>query len=232
VSVVKNRGKSRVRWQTIPLAVLVVVLVSYVALEFSGVVSFTDTLDRLRESSPLVVAATIFALLVVDSVLPVPSTPLIALAGSVFGVAVGAALTIAGSMGCSAASYAVGRFASPLLRHRIVDDDELREMQQWGDRFGRWMFVLSRGLPLMTETVGTSAGIARVPFGRFLGYTLLGTAPVCLIYVVAGSYADTAKDILAIAALGFLVPVALWYAVRRVLRRKRRTPARAEPDQG
>jgi uncharacterized membrane protein YdjX (TVP38/TMEM64 family) len=231
VSVANSRGKSRVRWQAIPLTVLVVVLVSYVALEVSGVVSFTDTLDRLRESGRLAVAVTIFTLLVVDSVLPVPSSPLIALAGSVFGTPVGAVLTIAGSMGCSAASYAVGRFASPLVRRRIVDDDELREMQEWGDRFGRWMFVFSRGLPLMTETVGTSAGIARAPVGRFLGYTLLGTVPVCLIYVVAGSYAETAQDILAIATLGFVVPVALWYAVRRVLRRKQRTPAPAEPDQ-
>lgn len=222
----KNRGTSRVRWQAIPLTVLVVVLVSYVALEVSGLVSFTDTLDRLRSSGRLAVAVTIFTLLLVDSVLPVPSSPLIALAGSVFGAPVGAMLTIAGSMACSAASYGVGRFASPWVRRRIVDDEELREMDEWTDRFGRWMFVFSRGLPLMTETVGTSAGIARVPLARFLWYTLLGTVPVCLIYVIAGSYAETAQGILEIATLGFLVPIVLWYVVRRILRRKHGTPGR------
>jgi uncharacterized membrane protein YdjX (TVP38/TMEM64 family) len=140
-------------------------------------------------------------------------------------------LTIAGSMGCSAVSYGVGRFASPLVRRRIVDDDELREMEEWSDQFGRWIFVFSRGLPLMTETVGTSAGIAQVSFGRFLWYTLLGTVPVCLIYVVAGSYAETAQGILEIATLGFLIPVALWYVVRRILRRRQGTPAPVESDQ-
>ncbi len=225
-----KRGRPRVKWQTIPLVVFVVILVSYVALEISGVVSFTDTVDRLRESSRLTVAATIFGLLVIDSVLPVPSTPLMALAGNVLGTVTGGLLTIAGSMGCSAASYAVGRFASPLLRRRIVGDDELQEMQQWANRFGRWMLVLSRALPLMTETVGTSAGIAQMPLGRFLGYTLLGTAPVCLIYVVAGSYAETAKDILAISAIGFVTTIVLGYAVRRIIRRRQRTVAQPEKD--
>ncbi|GIH03817.1 hypothetical protein Rhe02_18840 [Rhizocola hellebori] len=225
-----KRGRPRVSWQTIPLAVLVVVLLSYVALEASGLVSFTDTVERLRESGRPTVVATIFGLLIIDAVLPVPSVPLMALAGSVLGPVTGSVLTIAGSMGCSAVSYAIGRFASPWLRRRIVGDEELQEMQQWADRFGRWMLILSRSLPLMTETVGTSAGIAQMPVGRFLGYTLLGTAPVCLILVVAGTYAETAKDILAIAALGALIPIVLGYAVRRIIRRRHRTPAQPEED--
>ena len=225
-----NRGGPRVKWQTIPLIVLVAVLVSYVALEASGVVSFTDTVERLRESSLLTVAVTILALLIVDSVLPVPSVPLIALAGSVFGTVTGSLLTIVGSMGCSAVSYAIGRFASPLLRRRFVSDDELREMQEWGDRHGRWMLVLSRALPVMTETAGISAGIAQMPLGRFLWYTLLGTAPVCVVLVVAGSYAESAKDILAIAALGALIPIVLVYVVRRIVRRRQRTPAEPEEE--
>src|SRR5262249_19556190 len=118
----------------------------------------------------------------------------------------------------------------PWLRRRFVADDELREMQQWADRFGRWTLVLSRALPLMTETVGTSAGIAQMPVGRFLWYTLLGTAPVCLVYVVAGSYAESAKDILAIAALGSWIPIVLVSAVRRMVRRKHRTPAEPEKE--
>jgi uncharacterized membrane protein YdjX (TVP38/TMEM64 family) len=225
-----NRGRPRVRWQTIPLVVFIVVLVSFVALEASGLVSFTDTVDRLRESSRLTVAITIFVLLVVDSVLPVPSVPLMALAGTIFGTVTGSLLTIAGSMGCSAACYAIGRFASPWLRRRFVGDDELQEMQQWADGFGRWILVLSRALPVMTETAGISAGIAQMPVGRFLWYTLLGTAPVCIVYAVAGSYAESAKDILAIAALGALIPIVLVYIVRRINRRKHRTPAKAEEE--
>jgi uncharacterized membrane protein YdjX (TVP38/TMEM64 family) len=225
-----ERRRWRVKWQTIPLVVLILVLVSYVVLELSGVVDFTDTINQLRQSSPLTVAITIFVLLVVDSVLPIPSTPLIALAGTVFGIVTGSLLTIAGSMGCSAVCYAIGRFASPLLRRKVVGDDELQEMQQWANRFGTWMLILSRALPVMTETVGTSAGVAQIPMGRFFGYTLLGTAPVCLVYVVAGSYADTAQGILEIAALGTVISLALGYAVRRMLRRKQRTPAAPEEE--
>jgi 3-dehydroquinate synthase len=225
-----KRRRPRIKWQTIPLVVLVVILASYVALEISGVVSFTDTVERLQESSRPTVAVTIFGLLVIDSVLPVPSVLLIALAGTVLGPVAGSLLTIAGSMSCSAVSYAIGRFASPWLRRRIVGDEELQEMQQWAERFGRWMLVLSRALPLMTETVGITAGIAQISFRRFLGYTLIGTAPVCLIYVVAGSYAETAKDIIAVAALGSLIPDLLVYAARRIIRRKQRIPA--QPEEG
>lgn len=126
----------------------------------------------------------------------------------------------------SVGTYALGRLAHPWLRRRLVGPTELWEMRRWGNRYGAWLFALARGVPMMAETVGVSAGVARVPLGRFLAYTLLGTVPICLLYVVAGSYAETVEEILLIATVGFLVTLLLWYALRRAVPKR----GESQPD--
>lgn len=207
----------RVRWQVIPLAILVVVAVSFVVLEVFGLLSFGGSVEGLREADRTAAAGGIFALLVADGLLPVPSTALMVVAGTILGIPVGTVLVVAGSMVSSVAVYAIGRLANPWLRRRVIVPAEMEQMQRWADRFGPWLFVLARGVPMMAETVGASAGIARVPLGRFLGYTLLGTVPICLLYVVAGAYAETAEQIVMILVIGFLAALLLWYGLRKVM---------------
>lgn len=208
---------TRVRWKTIPLVILLLVLASYLLVEGLGLIDFDSLLGSLQKSHRFAAAAVIFALLVADVLLPIPSTPLMIVAGTVLGAVGGITLSIVGSMGASAVAYGIGRFATPWLLRKVVSEDELDDMRQWGTRMGRWVFAVARGIPMLAETVGISAGISRVPFGLFLGYTFVGTVPICVVYGLAGSYAETIEQIVLIAALGFLAAVALTYALRRRL---------------
>jgi uncharacterized membrane protein YdjX (TVP38/TMEM64 family) len=207
-----------VRWKTIPLVILLLVLASYLLVEGLGLVDFDAVLQTLKGTHRLIAASVIFALLIADVLLPVPSTPLMILAGTVLGAIGGITLSIVGSMGATAVAYGIGRFATPWLLRRVVDEDELDAMREWGSRMGRWVFAVARGIPMMAETVGISAGISQVPFWLFFRYTFIGTVPICVVYGLAGSYADTVEQIVLIAAVGFLAAVAVSYALRRRLR--------------
>lgn len=207
-----------VRWKLLPFVVLGFVLLSWIVFEAFGIIDFEGVVQRVRAVDPATTAAVILALLVVDVLLPVPSTPLIVLAGTALGVPGGVALAVAGSMGSSAAAYALGRFARPWLVRKVVTLEELHDMSRWWRTFGPWLFGVARGVPMMAETVGVSAGVSRTPFRTFFWYTLLGTVPICVAYVVAGSYAETVEQIVMISAVGFLAMVGVGYLLRRRLR--------------
>lgn len=207
-----------VRWKVLPFAVLGFVFASWIVFEAFGLIDFEGVVQRVRAVDPMTTAAVIFALLVVDVLLPVPSTPLIVLAGTALGVPGGVALAVAGSMGSSAVAYALGRFARPWLVRKVVSLEELGDMRRWWRTYGPWLFAVARGVPMLAETVGVSAGISRASFWRFWWFTLLGTVPICVAYVVAGAYAETVEQIVMITAVGFLAMVGLSYLLRRRLR--------------
>ncbi|GLZ29936.1 hypothetical protein Lesp02_21260 [Lentzea sp. NBRC 105346] len=207
-----------VRWKVLPFVVLGIVLLSWIVFEAFGLIDFEGVVQQVRAVDPVTTAAVIFALLVVDVLLPVPSTPLIVLAGTALGVPAGVALAVAGSMGSSAAAYALGRFARPWLVRRVISLEEMRDMGRWWNTYGGWLYAVARGVPMMAETVGVSAGISHTPFSRFFWLTLLGTVPICVAYVVAGSYAETVEEIVMISAVGFLAMVGVGYMLRRRLK--------------
>ena len=70
-----------VRWKWIPFVVLGFVLLSWIVFEALDLIDFEGVVTWVRGIHPLWAALAIFALLVVDVLLPVPSTPLIVLAG-------------------------------------------------------------------------------------------------------------------------------------------------------
>ncbi|KOV77067.1 TVP38/TMEM64 family protein [Nocardia sp. NRRL S-836] len=207
-----------VRWKWIPFVVLGFVLLSWIVFEAFDLIDFEGVVTWVRGIDPLWAAVAIFALLVVDVLLPVPSTPLIVLAGTALGVPFGLALAVIGSLGSSAAGYALGRFARPWLVRRVVTIEELREMRRWGRQFGPWFFGVARGIPMMAETVSVSAGVSRVSFWTFMLSTLVGTVPICAAYVLAGAQADTVEQIVMISAVGFLATAGVFYLLRRFVK--------------
>ena len=97
----------------------------------------------------------------------------------------GAAL--AGAIGCvigSLVAYAIGRFGGRefLLKYgRIffVSHHDIEIADRWFARFGGGVVFFSRLLPVIRTFISLPAGVARMPLGRFVLYTLLGSFPWC-----------------------------------------------------
>jgi len=204
-------------WSRVPIMVLAVVAATWLLLEGTGLLRLETVLDELSGTDRLTATVVIFLLLVVDVLLPVPSTPLMVLAGTILGGPAGIALSAAACIVSSACAYALGRFARPGVLRGGVDRRDVEQMRRWGERFGLGVFALARAVPMLAETAGISAGISRVPFRRFIGATFLGTVPLCVLYGTAGSQVETVEQVAMLSAVGFLVAAGALWALRRRL---------------
>ncbi|HYL80060.1 MAG TPA: DedA family protein, partial [Candidatus Acidoferrum sp.] len=85
-------------------------------------------------------------------------------------------VSLAGALGCtlgSAAAYAVGayggrRFILTYGRYVLISPHEVERADRWFARHGIAATFISRLLPVVRTFISLPAGIARVPFGRFL----------------------------------------------------------------
>jgi membrane protein DedA with SNARE-associated domain len=120
------------------------------------------------------------------------------------------------------------RRGSALLLH----GGSLDRAQRWFDRYGSASVFFTRMLPLAGTFISLPAGFARMPFGRFTVFTLLGCIPWVLAWALVGDAVGSnwahVKDQLVYAdyaVLALAAAAAAWLTVRWILGR-RRVPVR------
>ena len=209
----------RIKWQLLPLIIIVFIFLSWLIVEGFGLLTFDDVITNIQRMNPLNAATVIIFLLIIDVFIPIPSTILIAMSGSLFNFWGGTLLTLGGSMVASLLAYGVGRYGSQAIINRLVSTDELNEMTLWSNAYGKWAVVLARSLPMMAETVGISAGVGHMHLASFMFYTLIGTLPICVMYVLAGTQAEQVEEILMITVAGVLLAGGISYLLRQRLHR-------------
>jgi len=149
-------------------------------------------------------------LLAVDLVLPLPSSALMMLSGSLFGTALGTAIGFVGSAASATIGFAVcRRFGVPAFT-RFCGEAETTRLSTSLAKLSPWLVLLTRAAPMLAELAACLAGLAAWSFRRFLLCVALGTAPVAWVYAAAGANArDASGTALAIGIglpiLGFLL---------------------------
>jgi membrane protein DedA with SNARE-associated domain len=106
----------------------------------------------------------------------IPLAVVFATVGSVVGALVG---------------YAIGAWGGRPLLDRYggyvgIGAEDLDRADRWFDRWGNWAVFLGRMVPLVRTFVSYPAGISRMPMGRFLLFSTLGSLPWNLALIVAG----------------------------------------------
>jgi membrane protein DedA with SNARE-associated domain len=138
----------------------------------------------------------VFLLMVLESAcIPIPSEAIMLFAG--FSVAAGeltlfgiVAAGVLGNAVGSSIAYAVGYYGrlDLLERNRLihVSPRHLKWADDWFKRYGSWTVLFSRMLPIVRTFISLPAGVARMPFGRFLALTTLGSIPWVLALALIG----------------------------------------------
>jgi len=93
-----------------------------------------------------------------------------------------------GALGCllgSIIAYWVGSWAGrPGLerygKYVLISPHDLDRAERWFNRYGDRVVFVSRLLPVVRTFISLPAGIAKMPFLRFVVYTFLGSFPWCL----------------------------------------------------
>ncbi|ACG72535.1 SNARE associated Golgi protein [Anaeromyxobacter sp. K] len=157
----------------------------------------------------------------------------------------GAAL--AGAIGCvvgSIPAYYLGQFGGrPLIekygRYVLLSHKELDLADRLFQRWGQWVVFAGRLLPVIRTFIAFPAGVSRMPMGKFVLYTFVGSYPWCYALAWVGEWAGEAwhtdprvKAIyhrfeLVIVVAGVLaVAWFVWHKVKEA--RRARVPAAAD----
>lgn len=186
----------------------------------------------------------VFLLMLVDAVLPAFSELVMvyagALAAGAFSTSVvlfghefesgfGAwlAMVLAGTIGYTIGSilgWAIGVYGGrPFLERRgrwfHLSHERLERAERWFDRWGDWAVLIGRITPVARSFISIPAGVFRMPFGRYVVLTFIGSTLWCIAFAGAGyaagtrwetfhekfHYVDYAIAVLVVAGVAYLV---------------------------
>lgn len=178
-----------------------------------------------------------FLLLVENLFPPIPSEVILPLAGFLVGRGeLGFVSALAGSTTGSLAGalvlYALGRRGGrPLvLRHgrllRVTERD-LERAEGWFDRYGDWIVLLGRVVPLARSVVSIPAGVLEMPLWKFMLLTVLGSAAWNALLIgagwILGANWERVSDVVGVYSNAVLVTVLAVLAVTAGIFAIRRT---------
>ena len=158
-------------------------------------------------------------LLVADVLLPIPSSLVMIAHGLCFGFAVGALLSLVGSVGAGLVAFSLGRYGHPLLR-RLIPPAEKRHADALFARWGALAILVTRPIPILAETMAILAGASPISWQRMVLATVAGSLPAALLYSLTGAVALTLDSTLLAFALVFFVALVFWWNRHRLQRGK------------
>lgn len=127
--------------------------------------------------------------------------------------------------------YAVGRYGGrPAVdrwgRVLRVSNADVDRAERWFDRWGDWVVLFSRMVPLVRSVVSIPAGILEMPLIRFIALTALGSMLWNILLVGAGyqlgsrweevsALISQFSDVMKVVAVLALVAAVVWLLLRR-----------------
>lgn len=206
------------RWLALTFLVLAAILIPF-ALWEEPITAWSARL-LTPAAGRATVALVVVLLLAGDVVLPIPSSFISAGAVALLGALQGG-LTIAVGMTVAAwLGYGIGRWGGEPLAKRMAGPSELGRAERMMERYGSWVVLVCRGVPVLAEASTLLAGATRANPWRFLLVTALGNAGLASAYALIGVLdLRGAWALLAPFAFGVAVPGLAILLLRPLTRR-------------
>lgn len=144
----------------------------------------------MQEGNALWAALLGMGLLLADIFLPTPSSLIMIANGALFGLWMGAVLSLLGSLGATLLGYGLGAWGQVAL-NRWLGPGALAAGKRLLDRYGMLAVMVTRPIPLLAETVAVVAGTAGMSFRKVLAGSIAGLLPTVAIYAWAGASLET-----------------------------------------
>lgn len=167
---------------------------------------------------------------------PIPSEVVLPLAGFLVGrgdLSLWGALLAAtfGSVAGAFILYALGRWGGRRLVLRYgkwlrVDEEGLRQADGWFRRYGDWVVLFARVVPIARSIVSVPAGAMEMPIPRFLILTTIGSAVWNAVLIGAGvalganwdrvsNWVGAYSNVVLVVGAGVAALLLLFYGLRR-----------------
>ncbi len=193
--------------------VLLAIIVPFVL--FGGAVdAWAGRLVAQAESHRRATGLLLMLLLAVDIVLPVPSSLVSTACGMALGFFGGACASFVGMSLSAATGYGIGRALSRSAG-RFIGQGESALLRTFHARYGVWMLLALRPVPVLAEASLLFSGLSRQPVPGVVAATALGNAAVSLVYAAVGAWGRRADAFLPALGVSLLLAGLLFRVLSR-----------------
>lgn len=203
------------RYALVATLIATLILVSFLIVEALQIPLLTDPTDQMMEGG-WIAAVIGGGLLLLDVFIPIPSSVIMILHGTIFGILGGFALSLAASVGGAMIGWWVGHKGGPVM-DRIVSPDEKRQANGFIEQYGLLAIIISRLIPIVAETVAIMSGATNLGWRKVLLATTIGSIPPALIYAIAGEATDDFASGAVVTVCVVLVAGVAWFIGRRYI---------------
>lgn len=211
-----KRERKALNWKHIPVILASMFLFLFIVFEISGLITL-EKINYLVMGSGAFAAFIIVFFLVIDLVLPMPSTVLMTFSGVFYGFFIGTLINITGSFLASLAGFVITRKLGGT--RLLIDATEKRSMDEWFIKWGEGILVLSKMVPIISETMACFAGLTSISGRKFIILSLLGIIPVSVYYAYVGSTSQNFSEWLLPLFFGIAIPILIWTILKRSIER-------------
>lgn len=203
------------------LVVLHLLMLALIVLPF---VFYEDLFDRLAtellsgQRSLEVFLATAF-LLMADVFIPVPSSAVSVSPGMLLATPLAFLACFLGLSAGALLGYGFGYYFRRMHFERWYRDDEFRTLSMHLSRYGLFVLLICRGIPILAELSVMVAGFHRYPFRKFIGIVSLGNLVLAFLYSVIGDRVADVTSVYVLAAVFLSYPMITYTARLLWLRR-------------
>ena len=207
---------ARVHWRLVAILLLLTLAVIIPFALWGENLEQWVQLQLTGAPNPRWIAVAGFALLVLDVLLPVPSSIVSMTLCLVLGPLIGSAVVLAGMVCAFLLGYALGAMLPEEKLRGWVGERSWRGFYRGISSQSLLWLAATRPVPILAEVTAVMAGVARVPLVRTLPHVILSSALVSLAYglaAVAGlAAAETSQSLLVLVSA--VLPCVFWFAYR------------------
>lgn len=196
--------QNRLKWIIFVLVILLIILIPFMI--------FGDSIENwtnyFLNSSPseLLVAIVVGGLLSIDILIPVPSSIVSTAGGYFLGFILGTLVSFLGMTVSCIIGYMLGAKLGNPISEKLVGESELSKLEGLQSRYGDWIIITSRAVPILAESSVLVAGIGRMSLKRFFLLTLLSNLGISIAYATIGAYSANVNSFLLAFAGAIVLP--------------------------
>lgn len=204
-------------FRTLPLMCLVLLVPVLPFVLFGG--QFEDWLQAVAEDPPSipVTMALVVGLLSTDILLPIPSSVISTLSGWQLGWWLGTLATWIGMNLGAIIGFAMARRWGKPFAVWFSKEEDLERMRIVSDRYGPFVLVLTRAMPVFAEATVLIAGIHQLAWRRFLPAVIFSNLGIALAYSAFGDYAEQHQWLPLALGIAIAIPVMVAAVAQRLM---------------
>lgn len=204
-------------FRTLPLMCMVLLVPVLPFLLFGG--RFEDWLQGIADDPPSVpvTMALVIGLLSTDILLPIPSSVISTLSGWQLGWWRGTLATWVGMNLGAIIGFALARRWGKPFALWFSKEEDLERMRIVSDRYGPFVLVLTRAMPVFAEATVLISGMHQLAWRRFLPAVVLSNLGIAVAYSAFGDYAEQHQWLPLALGIAIAVPVLVAAVAQRLM---------------